>query len=86
MMDDITGIIIVAIAVLGPVWITFHYINRGQRSRQVSTQDAAAYQQLAATAARMEARMATLERILDAEVPDWRQTNSMGAEYRGTMG
>jgi phage shock protein B len=44
----------------------------------LNDQDAASIGQLTETAARMEARMATLERILDAEVPAWRSKFDAG--------
>jgi phage shock protein B len=86
MSDNLTAVLIVAISVLGPVWIVFHFIGKGKAARQLNARDAAAFDQLAATAARMEGRMAILERILDAEVPDWRRTNNLGGQYDRTMG
>jgi phage shock protein B len=74
MMDDLTAIIIVGMVILGPIWLTFHYRSR----RSLNDQDAASIGQLTETAARMEASMATLERILDAEVPAWRSKFDAG--------
>jgi phage shock protein B len=86
MSDNLTAIIIVFMCVLGPVWITFHYVGKGRTARQLNAQDAAAFEQLAQTAARMESRMATLERILDSEVPGWRNNAAAQGEYYGKMG
>ncbi len=72
MSDNLTAVIIVAIVILGPVWLTFQFVGKGRAARQLNAQDAAAFEQLSQTAARMEQRIATLERILDAEVPAWR--------------
>jgi phage shock protein B len=72
MSDNITAVLICAVVVLGPVWIIFHYAFKTRNSRQMNTADAAAFEDLSRTAARMESRMEVLERILDAEVPSWR--------------
>jgi len=47
--------------------------------RQPSQQDSTSYDQLSQTAARMENRIAVLERILDAEVPGWRYSANANA-------
>jgi phage shock protein B len=72
MSDNLTAVLIVAITVLGPVWITFHFVNRGRAVRQLNAADAATVDQLNQALTQMEQRIITLERILDAEVPAWR--------------
>jgi phage shock protein B len=42
-------------------------------TRFLNAKDAEAFEHLSETAARMEQRMNNLERILDAEVPNWRR-------------
>jgi phage shock protein B len=78
MMDDLTAIIICGMLFLGPTWIVFQFLGRSRAARALNEQDAASIGQLTETAARMEARMATLERILDAEVPAWRSKFDAG--------
>jgi phage shock protein B len=84
MSDNITSIFLAFFVVVAPVWIVFHYLAKFRAGRQLSAQDAAAFEQLSQTAARMESRMAMLERILDAEVPGWRQSATMGDPQHGT--
>jgi len=79
MSDNLTSIFLAFFVVCAPVWIVLHYLSKMRGSRQLNAQDAAAFEQLSQTAARMEQRMATLERILDSEVPNWRQTADLGA-------
>jgi phage shock protein B len=86
MSDNVTAVLLALFVVVLPVWMTFHYAAKWRSGRQVNAADAAAYEQLSQTAARMEARMATLERILDAEVPNWRQNTNLRGEYHGTVG
>jgi len=72
MSDNLTYCFLALAMVLGPIWLVLHYAVKWRATRAFNSRDAAAFDQLAQTAARMEARMAVLERILDAEVPSWR--------------
>lgn len=80
MSDDITAIILTITVILGPIWIFFHYATKWRAGRRLNAQDEAVFQQLDLTARRMEQRLTALERILDAEVPDWRHKSNLGAE------
>jgi len=81
MSDNLTAIIIVALSVLGPTWIVFHYIHKFKVGRQMNDRDVAAFDALSQTAARMEARMAMLEQILDDQAPGWRADDRVGPPY-----
>jgi len=78
MSDNLTAIFLAFFVVCLPVWIVLHYLSKMRGSRQLNAQDAKAFEQLSQTAARMESRMTQLERILDAEVPGWRQISAPG--------
>jgi phage shock protein B len=78
MSDNVTSIFLAFFVVCLPVWICLHYIAKMRGSRQLNAQDASAFEALSQTAARMESRILQLERILDAEVPGWRQTSAPG--------
>jgi phage shock protein B len=78
MSDNLTAIVICGLVILGPVWITFHYLYKFNVARRMTTRDSEANDALAHTAARMETRMATLERLLDAQAPGWRQSEQAG--------
>jgi phage shock protein B len=86
MSDNLTAVLIVLITVLGPVWITFHFVGKSRASRQLNQQDVFVLDQLNQNMARMENRIATLERILDTEVPGWRANPNLSGQYHGTMG
>jgi phage shock protein B len=63
---------IIFMAVVAPLWVIFHYLTRWRSAKGLSREDEAMLAELWASAERMEERIATLERILDAESPDWR--------------
>jgi len=72
--------LIVFITVVGPVWVVFHYITVWKREKAMQrTQSPAqtAHEKeivagLKKRAERLESRVETLERLLDAEVVEWR--------------
>ncbi|MFV1852046.1 MAG: envelope stress response membrane protein PspB [Thalassospira sp.] len=72
--------LIVFFAVVGPVWVVFHYITvwkrmKAEQRAQTPEQSAREQEMVAALkkrAARLESRVETLERLLDAEVAEWR--------------
>ena len=75
MFDDLTAVLIVFICVWGVVALRWMKI-KSQTSGQLGAQEADALAQMAATAQRLEQRVATLERILDGEVPSWRNRHA----------
>ena len=72
--------LIVFLVIVGPVWVVFHYITVWKRmkaeQRMQNPEQAAREQEAVAglkkRAARLENRVETLERLLDAEVVEWR--------------
>jgi phage shock protein B len=86
MSDDLTAIIIVTICVLGPIWLIGQII-KSKAGRNLNAADIALVEKITGIADRMETRMTTLERILDADSPTWRQTNSeLGGKYERKVG
>jgi len=70
---------IIFLTVVAPIWIVAHYLTRWRRSRRLSAGDEKSLGELYDTARRMEGRIASLERVLDAEAPGWRTRGSGGA-------
>ena len=56
---------------VAPVWLWLHYNNR---SNALSSQEMERLQQATLDVRRMRERIDTLEAILDAENPQWRQS------------
>jgi phage shock protein B len=81
MSDNLCAVLIVTIVILGPVWIVFHYGSKARNGRALNANDSALLDQMAGTAQRLEQRVATLERILDSEIPAWRSNFEAGGQY-----
>ncbi|ANC90589.1 envelope stress response membrane protein PspB [Azospirillum humicireducens] len=58
--------------VVAPVWIVFHYITKWRAQRGLSAQDERLLAEMWEISNRLEARVHALERVLDAEAPNWR--------------
>ena len=57
---------------VAPVWLVLHYRGKRQQGNALSESERRELEELAIAAERMTDRIATLERILDVEAPDWR--------------
>jgi len=64
---------ILFLLVVAPMWITMHYRSVNRSSRSLKLEDKESIEQLLATVDRLTDRIATLEAILDADHPQWRQ-------------
>tara|TARA_X000001036_G_C20045933_1_gene548859 strand:+ start:88 stop:351 length:264 start_codon:yes stop_codon:yes gene_type:complete len=58
--------------IVAPIWIIVHYRQRGKEDDGLNTKERVELSELARAANKMAARIETLEAILDAETPDWR--------------
>jgi phage shock protein B len=76
-MNGILGLLfvplIVFLVIVAPIWIIAHYITRWRQTRMLTSEDEKLLQELWNSVDRMESRINNLERILDAEVADWRK-------------
>lgn len=71
-MEDIfVPIMVVGILFLGLPWIIFHYITKWKTSGSLTNEDEALLDQMHETARRLEERLATIERIVAADNPDF---------------
>ena len=75
-MDD--GAIIIVPIVMGTLfiglpWLIFHYITRWKTAATLTGEDEKLLDDLHEVARRLEDRMVTIERIMAAEIPAWRQ-------------
>ncbi len=66
--------LILLLAVVAPIWIIAHYVTRWRTAKTLTGEDEKLLRALWQDAAKMEERIKTLERILDAETPGWRDT------------
>jgi phage shock protein B len=70
--------VIAFITIIGPIWVVLHYVTVWKRLKagELAGGKVAVgrdeLRQLHHTAERLEARIAVLETVLDAEWPDWK--------------
>ncbi|MBI2380092.1 MAG: envelope stress response membrane protein PspB [Gammaproteobacteria bacterium] len=65
--------LIVFMVFVAPIWVIMHYRTLGKKSQGLSVEEHTKLQQLNQVAEQMSSRIETLEKILDAETPDWRK-------------
>ena len=65
--------LVLFLVIVAPVWIISHYITRWRTAKTLSAEDEKMLAELWELAPKLESRVNTLERILDAEVPEWRK-------------
>ena len=63
---------IVFLVVVLPIWIIAHYATRWRTTKTLSSGEDQLLTELWESAEKMDGRIRNLERILDAEAPDWR--------------
>lgn len=72
MEDVFLPIIIVGILFIGLPWIIFHYVTKWKSAATITTEDENLLDELHDLARRLDDRMLTIERIVQAENPNWR--------------
>ena len=70
---DFNALGIIFLAVVAPIWIIAHYTTRWKATKALSSDEEQLLEELWKNSERMEQRINALERILDAEVTDWRK-------------
>lgn len=69
----LTGVtLILFMLFVAPIWLIMHYRSRKQVGQGLSETELKSLQNLSDKAEAMADRIQTLESILDAESPDWR--------------
>ena len=83
-MEDILGILLGGLAVvilfLGLPWLIFHYVTRWKTAATLTSGDEKLLDELHDAARRLDDRLCTIERIMTAENPNWRQQCLPGRE------
>lgn len=59
-------------AIVAPLFLIFHYITKWKQIKALTENDEEMLSDLWESSAKMEQRIVTLEKILDAESPGWR--------------
>lgn len=69
---------ILFVVIVAPLWLTMHYRSLNRSSRSLSQEDRESIEHMLETVDRLTERIGTLESILDADHPDWRQQADRG--------
>ena len=75
---------ILFLTVVAPIWLTMHYRSVNRSSRGLKTEDRETVEQMLETVDKLTDRIHTLESILDAEHPDWRQQQARREHQENT--
>ncbi len=67
-----SGPLIVFLIFVAPLWLILHYRSKRKMSNNLSSEDHERIDMLTEKARGLQTRLETLERILDAESPSWR--------------
>ncbi|WP_265570638.1 envelope stress response membrane protein PspB [Sphingomicrobium nitratireducens] len=71
-MDDFAGILAIICIFIGLPWLVFHYITKWKGQATLTEPDEKLLDDLNEAARRLDDRLCTIERIMTAENPDWR--------------
>ncbi|WP_294120810.1 envelope stress response membrane protein PspB [Sphingomonas sp.] len=71
-MDDLIPLIGILAGVLGLPWIIFHYITKWKTAATLTGSDEKLLDDLHDAARRLDDRLNSIERIMTAENPNWR--------------
>ncbi len=70
--EIIVAPVIIFMIVVAPIWLILHYRSKRQISQGFSEEEYIQLSELSELADKMADRIKTLEAILDAETPEWR--------------
>ena len=71
--DSMTALGVCAILFIGLPWLMLHYTTQWKRARGISSEDEKLLDDLHDMARRLDDRLQTIERIMTAENPRWRE-------------
>jgi phage shock protein B len=71
--EILVPILVVGMLFIGLPWIILHYVSKWKTAATLTTEDERLLEDLHELARRLDDRMCTVERILQADNPNWRQ-------------
>ena len=80
MEDTLIPAIAICTLFIGLPWLVFHYITKWKTAATLTSGDEKLLDDLHDAARRLDDRLCTIERIMTAENPDWRQQCMPGRE------
>jgi phage shock protein B len=73
-MSELVPVLAIVVLFIGLPWLIFHYVTKWKSSASLSGADEKLLDELHDMARRLDDRLCTIERIMNAENPEWRQT------------
>ena len=73
MEDVLIPAIAISVLFLGLPWLIFHYVTKWKQAATLTQGDEKLLDDLHEAARRLDDRLCTIERIMTAENPNWRQ-------------
>ena len=73
MEDVLVPLIAITTLFIGLPWLVFHYVTKWKTSSRLTGGDEKLLDELYDAARRMDDRLCSIERIMTAENPNWRQ-------------
>ncbi|MCH8861497.1 MAG: envelope stress response membrane protein PspB [Proteobacteria bacterium] len=70
-MEETVPILIFTLVV--PLWLILHYVTKWKKDKTITPENESTLGDLRANAEKLEQRLIVMERILDDEIPEWRQ-------------
>ena len=84
-MDEgffVVGMVAIVSIFIGLPWLIFHYVTRWKTAKVLTNDDERLLDDLHDAARRLDDRLCSIERIMTAENPEWRQNCLPGAGSR----
>jgi phage shock protein B len=75
MEEVFVPIMIVGMLFIGLPWLVFHYITKWKQAKTLTIDDENLLDDMNETARRLEDRLVTIERIMTADNPNWKNGN-----------
>ncbi len=82
MQDSIIPLMAIVTLFIGLPWLVFHYLTKWKTGATLTSGDEKLLDELHEAARRLDDRLCTIERIMTAEDPNWRQQCLPGREDR----
>jgi len=73
MEDVLIPVLVVGILFIGLPWLVFHYVTKWKTTATITGADEKLLDELYDLARRLDDRLCSIERIMTAENPNWRQ-------------
>jgi len=72
-MEDLVPVFVCAILFIGLPWIILHYMTQWRKAKGISVEDEQLLDDLHEMARRLDARLDSVERIVAADNPGWKE-------------